>query len=326
MARYTEMVTPSERLVNWLKDRDLNKLARVAGAPNIKTLIKAKSGEKIAAEKLVQIVNLPDCPLTASPAVELADKNVLSPLCDWLDYSARPMFSDFPDYGDWSVLTENEIDGELVSDHGVPIKVVGAVAGAFPLDGKSLLNLLGQGFWSAQKARPYEPLPIFRFHPSFKASPASNDSLKQVDAAIKNSQNSSASNISASSLLELVEAVQEPSTALEASLEELGRQDLHLLGTTVSTSVFFESADRAPNLTPEPAGLSCPLILVASQQVQRIEVLYSTLLGFRFPGQMHQYYSEEGFVLVPGEDWSPPDKNESLGNIRSLYDQIQRTD
>ena len=104
MARYKDLVLPSPRLVAWLGATDLNKLSKASGAPIIKTLIKARSGKRIAVEKLVQITNFMPGATSALSTVHPDDEDRVRESIDQLDCRDQEMFSDFPGYGDWEIL------------------------------------------------------------------------------------------------------------------------------------------------------------------------------------------------------------------------------
>lgn len=308
MARYNDLVLPSPQLVKLLEGADLKKISKARGAPNIKTLIKTRSGERIAVEKLVQITNLIPGAMSALEAVHPDDADKVRESIAWLDCGDQVMFPDFPDFGDWEICKATEF-AHAFTDEGLEIAELHYRAMAVPLDIQSLLNLLNAGLWLDDTgSKPYDPPTIFRAHSSFEATQENVDALKKLDPALKNAREARFSEASAHSVLDLVETIEKPTADLNECLLELKELGFHLLGAEVGTTiVLLEPGGSGGEASlPRLFGLRCPLVLIASTQICQVEISYLGLGGKRWWRDIMTWESEGGTHISPGMDSSPP--------------------
>lgn len=308
MARYNDLVLPSPQLVKLLEGVDLKKISKARGAPNIKTLIKARSGERIAVEKLVQITNLLPGEMSALGTVHPDDADKVRESIARLDCTDQVMFPDFPDFGDWEICKETEFK-HTFPDEGLEITEEESRAMAVPLDIQSLLNLLNAGLWLDDTgSKPYDPPTIFRAHSSFEATQENVDALKNLDPALKNVREAKFSEASAHSVLDLVETIEKPAADLNKCLLELKELGFHLLGAEVGTTIVLvePGGSDGEGSLPQLFGLRCPLVLIASTQICQVEISYLGLGGKRWWRGVRTWESEGATHISPGMASPPP--------------------
>ena len=235
MARYTQTATPSAKLIEELRRYDPKELKKkVNFLPSMKTLAKAIEGKPMAVEMIVSLSSMLHVPI--DDAVEKSDLHKVKPNQSFIDLEETHLFLDFPNFGDWVEGGEKSFN--------YPVREVAAQAFASPIkDAYALMNLLSAGQWlDPEGASQYRPPTFFHKLPEFTVRGPVIEILSDLDGLLRKFDKTASDPSPTTSLGELIEKL-EPSKELVASLNALSVQGVHLLGTTISSTVVITAGN-----------------------------------------------------------------------------------